>query len=551
MTIALHYFPFRYNHNKLIYKHLQQDYFSFNMKEDHERVSFTQDQGHYENFSNCLLSQILYDVQFQDVTLASDDGKEIGAHKMILSAASTWFRSIFTRNFKSTKHPLIICRGLKFEELQSILEFIYLGKTSVLSDNVNRFLTLSEEFGISGLVSQSSTPQLTEPSTQEFQMSVFDHYKSVKPKKLEQNIKQNNSEDIKKPQINKDLRQPDIQNNEAACSAPLVSVKTELLETLLMEETESMVPEHTEDVKGETVEGSSNSREAQEDSSKIDNSHKSKQQLQNQKSPEKLSSPRKPRSSMKSLSPKQIKNQLKSEISSPSLDNEEINDSYKSGDKISSSRENTKKEDTENLKFKKKTSPKKSQNAVKSLKISPKSVKKLIPTSENQQNDRPIESEKSQKVSPKSAKKSTPKQKKPIKNEPPHPTLPTSLEAVDTITEEVTIKEENFYAHLNETIVDPELSKLGKFDQSDGHYNCDTCDYKSESKKHVFVHKMSKHIKLKFECDVCENTFTDPRSLKKHKSSAHEDVKYECDMCERTTNTAYHLASHKRRKHSA
>ena len=151
------------------------------------------------------------------------------------------------------------------------------------------------------------------------------------------------------------------------------------------------------------------------------------------------------------------------------------------------------------------------------------------------------------KSSPKVVKKEKNTVSPRIKNTAKNP----KIEATETLNE-VTIKEETFYAHLNETIVDPKLSKLGKFDvETDGQYKCDSCEYSSDQRKHVFVHKLSKHVKLKFECDVCENTFTDPRSLKKHKGSAHEDVRYECDLCDRTTSTAYHLASHKRRKHSA
>ena len=114
----------------------------------------------------------------------------------------------------------------------------------------------------------------------------------------------------------------------------------------------------------------------------------------------------------------------------------------------------------------------------------------------------------------------------------------------------ITIKEESFYGHLNGKDVDPNLSKLDKFELEEGFYKCDICDYKSDQKKHAFVHKLTVHVKLKLECDVCEDIFTDPRSLKKHKTSKHEDIRYECDKCSKTTSTAYHLASHKRRKHS-
>ena len=118
------------------------------------------------------------------------------------------------------------------------------------------------------------------------------------------------------------------------------------------------------------------------------------------------------------------------------------------------------------------------------------------------------------------------------------------------VTDEIVIKEESFYSHINQRIVDPRLSRLGNFQQEGELYLCDLCDYKTNHKKQVLMHKITVHVKLKFECDICENSFSDPRSLRKHKTVRHVGVKYECDQCDRSTATAYSLATHRRRKHS-
>ena len=118
------------------------------------------------------------------------------------------------------------------------------------------------------------------------------------------------------------------------------------------------------------------------------------------------------------------------------------------------------------------------------------------------------------------------------------------------VTDEIVIKEESFYSHINQRTLDPRLSRLGNFQRQGELYQCDLCDYKTHHKKQVLMHKITVHVKLKFECDVCENSFSDPRSLRKHKTVRHADVKYECDQCDRSTATAYSLATHRRRKHS-
>eukprot|EP00092_Neocalanus_flemingeri_P061996 GFUD01074719.1.p1 GENE.GFUD01074719.1~~GFUD01074719.1.p1 ORF type:complete len:264 (+),score=71.13 GFUD01074719.1:55-792(+) len=89
------------------------------------------------------------DKDFFDVTLACDDN-QIEAHKIILSACSGFFKTILKRNPHA--HPLLYLKGVKTQNLRSLLDFMYLGKTNVAQDQVETFLTLGEELGVKGLV---------------------------------------------------------------------------------------------------------------------------------------------------------------------------------------------------------------------------------------------------------------------------------------------------------------------------------------------------------------------------------------------------------------
>jgi len=75
-----------------------------------------------------------------DVTLACDDD-QLKAHKIILSSGSTFFKSVFKRNPHA--NPLLYLRGVKIEELRSMLDFMYTGRTQVAQ---------GRELGIKGLV---------------------------------------------------------------------------------------------------------------------------------------------------------------------------------------------------------------------------------------------------------------------------------------------------------------------------------------------------------------------------------------------------------------
>ena len=76
--------------------------------------------------------------KFTDVTLVSDDKKQKKAHTFILSAFSNVFKSII-ENIPE-KNSIIYLKGIEYQELESILEFIYFGKTQVSLEKITEFL---------------------------------------------------------------------------------------------------------------------------------------------------------------------------------------------------------------------------------------------------------------------------------------------------------------------------------------------------------------------------------------------------------------------------
>ena len=69
------------------------------------------------------------DRDLYDVTLACEDGKEVEAHKVVLASSSPFFMELLKKN--KHPHPLIYMRGLKFEDLLAILDFLYLGQANI------------------------------------------------------------------------------------------------------------------------------------------------------------------------------------------------------------------------------------------------------------------------------------------------------------------------------------------------------------------------------------------------------------------------------------
>ena len=92
---------------------------------------------------------------FVDVTLASEDGQQIQAHRVILAASSPFFQTFLQKN-KHT-HPLIYMRGVRSDTLTALVDFLYYGEANVYQEDLDTFLAIAEELQLKGL--QGSTDQ--------------------------------------------------------------------------------------------------------------------------------------------------------------------------------------------------------------------------------------------------------------------------------------------------------------------------------------------------------------------------------------------------------
>ena len=87
-----------------------------------------------------------------DVTLVSDDEVQMSAHKLILSACSSFFKSILKKNPHSS--PLLYLSGVDSTNLGYILDYIYQGKVKLFQDHLNPFMDVAQKLKIEGLLSK-------------------------------------------------------------------------------------------------------------------------------------------------------------------------------------------------------------------------------------------------------------------------------------------------------------------------------------------------------------------------------------------------------------
>ncbi|KAK0172132.1 hypothetical protein PV328_005488 [Microctonus aethiopoides] len=104
--------------------------------------------NNYLKHITCAFDTLRSDEDLVDVTL-SCEGKRIRAHKMLLSACSTYFRDLFKEN--PCQHPVIIFRNVKFDDLAALIDFMYQGEVNVVQEQLASFLTTAELLAVQGL----------------------------------------------------------------------------------------------------------------------------------------------------------------------------------------------------------------------------------------------------------------------------------------------------------------------------------------------------------------------------------------------------------------
>jgi len=115
----------------------------------------------FESNISVAFRELRDDKDFFDVTLACDD-EQIQAHKVILSACSPFFRQILRRNVH--QHPLLYLKGVKYTDIQSVLNFMYHGEVNVAQEDLNSFLAVAEELRVKGLTQGPNTNSSTSKS---------------------------------------------------------------------------------------------------------------------------------------------------------------------------------------------------------------------------------------------------------------------------------------------------------------------------------------------------------------------------------------------------
>ncbi|KAF4516878.1 hypothetical protein B566_EDAN011222 [Ephemera danica] len=109
--------------------------------------------NNYLRHITCAFDSLRSDKDLVDVTL-SCDGQKVQAHKMLLSACSSYFRDLFKEN--PCQHPVVIFRNVRFEDLLALIDFMYQGEVNVEQEQLASFLNTAELLQVQGLTNSNS-----------------------------------------------------------------------------------------------------------------------------------------------------------------------------------------------------------------------------------------------------------------------------------------------------------------------------------------------------------------------------------------------------------
>jgi len=110
---------------------------------------------------------VLRDKQaYTDVTLACD-GKFYNVHKLVLSTCSDYFSAMFDKTDKTCKSPIIVLKDIKCEDLESLLDYMYLGEVNVRQCDLASLIKSAECLRVKGLAVPDDEPPKKVPNRTE------------------------------------------------------------------------------------------------------------------------------------------------------------------------------------------------------------------------------------------------------------------------------------------------------------------------------------------------------------------------------------------------
>ena len=94
----------------------------------------------FQTNASDILGRMIQLEEFCDVTLASDDGEKILAHKVVLASASTLFMEIFQDSEEN--------KGVQSKYMNAMVKLVYNGETEIKLIECEEFINILKQYSV-------------------------------------------------------------------------------------------------------------------------------------------------------------------------------------------------------------------------------------------------------------------------------------------------------------------------------------------------------------------------------------------------------------------
>jgi len=185
----------------------------------------------YTNHSSHLssnLTSLLKKHMHCDVVLACKDGPKLSAHKIILSACSTYFRDLLA-DTEIHQETIIVLKDINREDMKAVLSFLYSGVVEVAKDKLADFLLAASLLKIEELT-QHSTKSIKPAESEITEEIEVNHTVKIEPETFLNVLQSENIEAIVTDKESIKVEAPDLDTRSDGGSCTL-QIRTDILST--------------------------------------------------------------------------------------------------------------------------------------------------------------------------------------------------------------------------------------------------------------------------------------------------------------------------------
>ena len=118
----------------------------------------------YSDHLRGMMKELMITDDFADVTIVTEDKKYIKGHKNILSLCSPVFKEMLQKERNS--NSIIFLRGINFPEIESIMQFVYLGEATFYEESTDEYLAVAKLLEIEELCNAGESDEEPSPTDQ-------------------------------------------------------------------------------------------------------------------------------------------------------------------------------------------------------------------------------------------------------------------------------------------------------------------------------------------------------------------------------------------------